>query len=125
MATDKLHPGQSHEIEVEVTRNMTTGRKRRKEAAVLSTPSLLGLMERTSIEASEPHIPDGYVTVGYAVDGMRHIAATLIGNKVRVKAVLTKVDRNRLTFEIEAFEGDKQIGVAIHKRAIISTDLDE
>jgi predicted thioesterase len=39
---------------------------------------------------------------------------------VRVKSVLTEVDGNRLTYSLEAFEGDKIIGVAIHKRAVIA-----
>jgi predicted thioesterase len=57
--------------------------------------------------------------VGYAVDGMRHLAPTPIGSTVRVRSELTEVAGNRLTYSIEAFEGDKKIGVAIHKRAII------
>ena len=117
-------PGQGAELEAEVTREMTTNRMGREGGDVLSTPSLLGLMEQASIKASEPYLLDGYTTVGYAVDGLRHLAPTQIGRRVRVKAELTEVDRNRLTYSIEAFEGDKKIGVANHKRAVISTDAD-
>jgi predicted thioesterase len=53
---------------------------------------------------------------------MRHLAPTPIGHTVRVKAVLTAVDGNRLTYSIEAFEGDEKIGVAVHKRAVVSKD---
>ena len=73
---------------------------------------------------AHPFLPDGHTTVGYAVDGMRHMAPTPIGGRVRLTAVLTEVDRNRLTYSIEAYEGDKKIGVAIHKRAVVSTDPD-
>ena len=59
--------------------------------------------------------------MGYAVDGMRHMAPTALGGRVNVRSELTEVDRNRLTFAIEAFEGDKKIGVATHKRAVIPT----
>ena len=62
--------------------------------------------------------------MGYAVDGLRHLAPTPIGGSVRVTSVLTEVDRNRLTYSIEAYDGDKKIGVATHKRAVISTDPD-
>jgi predicted thioesterase len=34
------------------------------------------------------------------------------------------VIHNRLTYSIEAYEDEKQIGVAIHKRAIISKESD-
>ena len=118
---DKFETGQSAETQTEVTEPLTINRMGRPGAEVLSTPSLLKLMEECCIEASDPYLPDGSTTVGYAVDGMRHVAPTAIGGVVTVKAVLTEVDRNRLTYEIEAYEGDTQIGVATHKRAVIPT----
>ena len=124
MTMDKFEAGQSAELDVEVTKELTTNRMGREGADVLSTPALLGLMENASIKASEPYLADGYTTVGYAVDGLRHFAATDIGERVKVSSTLTEVDRNRLTYTIEAFEGDKKIGVAIHKRAVVSTDPD-
>jgi len=119
--TGKLKPGQRGELEAEVTKELTVNRMGRKGADVLSTPGLLMLMERACIVASEPHMPAATTTVGYAVDGLRHMAPTSIGRRVRVMTVLEEVDRNRLTYSIEAFEGDKKIGVAVHKRAVIST----
>jgi predicted thioesterase len=124
MTMDKFQPGQNAELETIVTRELTTNRMGRAGADVLSTPSLLGLMENASILASEPYLPEGHTTVGYAVDGLRHIAPTSLDQTVRVKSVLTEVDRNRLTYEIEAYEGDKRIATATHKRAVISTAPD-
>ena len=106
---------------MEVTTDLTTNRTGRDGADVLSTPQLLGLMENASIKATDEHLPDGFTTVGYAVDNLRHIAPTSVGGRVTVRSVLTDVDRNRLTYEIEAFEGDKQIGKCVHKRAVIPT----
>ena len=120
MTTSRIEPGQSAEIEVEVTEDLTTNRTGRPGAEVLSPPSLLMLMEQCSIKASDPYLPEGYTTVGCAVDGLRHLAPTAIGGRVRVRSVLTEVENNRLTYSIEAFEGDKKIGVTVHKRAIIS-----
>ncbi len=124
MTMDRFQPGQSTELEVVVTKDLTTNRMGREGADVLSTPSLLGLMENASIKASEEFVPEGYTTVGYAVDRLRHFAPTVIGETVTVKSVLTEVDRNRLTYEIEAHEGEKRIATAIHKRAVISTNPD-
>ena len=121
MATQNIQPGQEGILDVEVTGDLTTNRTGKEGADVLSTPHLLGLMENASIKATDAHLPEGYTTVGYAVDGLRHIAPTSVGSRVRVRSVLTEVDRNRLTYEIEAHEGDKQIGRAVHKRAIIPT----
>ena len=114
-----ISPGQEAVLEIEVTTDLTTNRMGKEGADVLSTPHLLGLMENASIRATDPHLPEGYTSVGYAVDGLRHIAPTNVGQTVRVRSVLTDIDRNRLTYEIEAFEGDNQIGRAIHKRAVI------
>ncbi len=122
MTMEKFKAGQSAEMEVEVTKDLTTNRMGREGADVLSTPALLGLMENVSIKATEPYLPEGHTTVGYAVDGLRHLAPTPIGEKVLVKTELTEVDRNRLTFQIEAFEGDKKVALATHKRAVVSTD---
>jgi predicted thioesterase len=122
MTTEKLGPGLSAELEVEVTEDLTVNPRERPGADVLSTPALLGLMEQCSIKVVRPLLPQGSTTVGYAVDGLRHLAPTAIGGNVLVRSVLTKVDGNKLTFSIEAFEGDKKIGVATHRRAIIPRD---
>ncbi len=122
MTMEKFKAGQSAEMEVEVTKDLTTNRMGREGADVLSTPALRGLMENVSIKATEPYLPEGHTTVGSAVDGLRHLAPTPIGEKVLVKTELTEVDRNRLTFQIEAFEGDKKVALATHKRAVVPTD---
>lgn len=122
MTTDKIKPGQTGEIEVVITKDLTINRVGREGADILSTPSLLSLMEQSCIEASDSSLPTGHTTVGYAVDKMRHLAPTPLGATVEVKAVLTEVDGNRLSYSIEAFEGDKQIGTALHKRAVIPTN---
>ena len=122
MDLQRLKPGQTAETETTVTKPMTVNRMGREGADVLSTPALLMLMEEVSIRASEPFLPEGSTTVGYAVDGMRHVAPTALGATVRVRCELTGVDRNRLTYELEAFEGETRIGFATHKRAVISTD---
>ncbi len=121
MSMEKFRAGQTFALDFEVTKEHSTNRMGRPGAEVLSTPALLGLMENTCIKQSEPFLPAGHTTVGYAVDGLRHLAPTAIGGKVKVKVKLTEIDRNRLTYDIEAYEGDKRVAVATHKRAVIST----
>ena len=119
MTMDKFQAGQRFEQEIEVALEHTTNRMGKEGADVLSTPALLGLMEGACIRQSEPFMPPAHTTVGYAVDGLRHLAPTPVGNKVVVSVELTEVERNRLTYAIEAHEGDKRIAVATHKRAVI------
>lgn len=119
MDLDNIKAGQTGEFESTVTKEISINRMGQEGAYVLSTPGMLELMEWACIEATDDKLPEGFTTVGYAVDGLRHIAPTPVGKSVTVKVELTEVDRNRLTYSIEAFEGDKSIGVATHKRAVV------
>lgn len=122
MDLSMLQPGQRAEQVVTITKDLTTNRTGKEGADVLSTPALLGLMEDTSIRATDEKLPKGFTTVGFAVDGLRHIAPTAIGGKVTVKAELTGIDKNKLSYSIEAYEGEKKIGFANHRRAVIPAD---
>ena len=119
MMTNEFEIGELYTTTYTVTDDMTINRSGKQNADVLSTPSLLNLMELCTIDASDRHLENQYTTVGYAVDKMRHLAPTLPGRTVKISATLTNVDGNKLTYSIEAIEGDKKIGFAIHKRAII------
>ena len=116
---EKFEAGQKFQQEIEVTLEHTTNRMGKPGADVLSTPALLGLMEGACIQQSEPHMPADHTTVGYAVDRLRHLAPTPVGNKVIVSVELTEIDRNRLTYQIEAHEGEQRVAMATHKRAVI------
>ena len=80
-----------------------------------STPSMIQLMEQAASAATNDHLEDGEVSVGIEVN-VRHLAgATIIAH-----AELIEIDRNRLTFQVEAFDADTKIGDGTHKRAIIT-----
>ena len=119
MEFEDLKVGQIGELEFEVTDNYTINRSGKEGAEVLSTPSLLHMMEMTCIEATDHRLPEGFVTVGFAVDGLRHLAPTPLGSKVKIRAELTEVDGKKFTYRIEAHEGAEKIGVATHRRAAI------
>ena len=121
MPTGKLASGDAAEIEVEVTADLTTNRTGRSGADVLSTPWLLNLMELTCIAATDEKLAPDMASVGYAVDGLRHLAPTAVGATVTVIVKLTEIDGKKMTYEIEAAEGDRTIGVANHRRAAIRT----
>ncbi|MBM3934806.1 MAG: thioesterase [SAR202 cluster bacterium] len=122
MATDKLKVGMTAVVDTVITKDLSTNRIGRPGAEVLSTPSLLKLMELASMQATDSQIPDTHTSVGYAVDEMRHLAPAAMGATVTVKAVVTAIDKNKISYTIEAHEGGKLIGKALHKRAIIPKD---
>ena len=122
MDTSKLEVGQSARIDVKVTTEMTTNRTGNMGDDVLSTPAMLGLMEGACISQSDHLLDKNASTVGYAVDGLRHVARTDVGETVQISTSLTELDgaKGRLTYEIEVTHNGNTVGKAIHKRAIIS-----
>ncbi len=88
---------------------------------VLSTPSMIAFMEETCKEVIEPYLPSNKTTVGTLVN-IKHMAAAPIGEEIEVRAELLSIDRNRLTFWVEAWWGGRKIGQGIHERAIIDKE---
>ena len=119
MAIEDVKPGDETSVDYEVTREMTVNRTGKTGADVLSTPSLLNLMELACIAATDHKIAPDMATVGFAVDGLRHLAPTALGETVTVSVRLTGVDGRKFSYDIEAFEAGKKIGVAHHRRAAI------
>jgi len=88
-------------------------------ARVLSTPGMIGMMERTSSMLSFENLPDGKATVGFEVC-VKHVAAALEGTECTVRATLAEVvDGRKLRFEVEVREGERTIGVGTHERRVI------
>ena len=85
---------------------------------VLSTPKLIGLLERAAHEALLPHLADGQGSVGSLVN-VRHLAATPVGMQVRIRAELLEVDGRRARFKVEAWDAVDKIAEGEHERFII------
>ena len=117
MPTDRLTPGLKAETVTTVDDKLAV--KHMGGDGVLSTPSMIALMERTSIEAVQAHLPEGHTTVGFEVH-VKHFGATPKGKKVTVRAELLKVDGRKLRFKVEAHDEDKKVGDGTHRRAIIA-----
>lgn len=86
--------------------------------AVLSTPKLIGLIERTAREALVPFLESDERTVGTEID-LRHVAPTPQGQRVTISVrVVHAVDR-AITFQVEVRDEQEVIARGLHKRAII------
>ena len=83
-----------------------------------STPSMISLMEQAAIATVHGFLEEGQTSVGFEVN-IRHLAPADIGAIIIAHAELTELDRNRLTFSVEAYDGDKKIGEGTHRSAII------
>lgn len=118
---DGLSAGQSYEKTHETTPEMGIKHLGPGVPSVLSTPAMIGLMEGTCVEFLTPYMGEGEQTVGFHVD-VRHLAPTLIGQKVTVKVVLEEIKDTRFRLAVEAVN-DKgvKIGEGTHRRAVIKT----
>ena len=97
-------------------------RARQLKADFFSTPAMIGLMERTCVELTEPYLGQNEQTVGIHVD-VRHMAPTKIGQKVTVTAELLDVEGKKLRYSVSAANDQgKQIGEGTHRRAVINTN---
>ncbi len=86
---------------------------------VLSTPGMIGMMERTSSILASENLPDGKATVGFEVC-VKHVAAAAEGARCRVRSSLREVvDERKLRFDVELTEGERTIGVGTHERRVI------
>ena len=96
-------------------------RARQLVADVFSTPAMIGLMERTCVELTEPYLDENEQTVGIHVD-VRHMAPTKIGQSVTVTAELLEIETNKIRYSVTATNDQGfTIGSGNHRRAVINT----
>lgn len=88
---------------------------------VLSTPSLVAFMENVAKEIVESQLKETQTTVGVELN-VKHLKATAVGKKVKVRATLTAQNRSILLYNVEAYDGNFMIGKGEHKRAIVDSD---
>ena len=114
---DSLAPGVEASASYTVTDDMSPPHLPMK---VLSTPSMIMLMEQTCLQSVLDHLDDGESTVGTHVC-VSHAAAAASGESVTITSKLAEVTKRRLTFEVKATAGEKLLGEGTHQRAVIDT----
>jgi predicted thioesterase len=86
---------------------------------VLSTPGMIGMMERTSAMLALEHLPEGVATVGFEVC-IKHVAGAFEGARCVARSTLREVaDERKYRFDVEVLEGDRTIGVGTHERRTV------
>jgi fluoroacetyl-CoA thioesterase len=114
-----LEPGVSRDDDFTVEGVLLTDVGGTIGVSVLSTPGLVGMIERNAALLAYEHLPEGKATVGFEVC-IKHVAGAVEGARCRVSAVLREVvDGRKLRFDVEVLEGDRTIGVGTHERRVI------
>jgi predicted thioesterase len=114
----KIAPGVKGEAKWLVTADMAIGFLGAEGARVLSTPHMIGCMERTCRDTALPLLEPGHDTVGTKVN-VSHLAAAPIGSSVSFTAEIVAATDHRLEFRVEAWDEHEKIGEGTHERAII------
>lgn len=86
-----------------------------------ATPMLISLMDNAAIEAVRKKLPPGYITVATSIT-IRHLAPTPEGMSVTAEAELIDIFKNRLIFEVSAYDELEKIGEGQVERYIIELD---
>ena len=91
-------------------------------AAVLSTPGMIAMMERTAAMLVRPRLEPGRATVGFEVC-IKHVAAASEGACCTARARLEDViDGRKLRFAVEVVDQDgRTIGVGTHERRVVDS----
>ncbi len=114
-----LEPGLECEDEFLVTERYTVDFM--GGPGVLSTPSMISMMEEVAWACVEDRLPEGQTTVGIYVC-VEHRRPAPVGSTVKVRARLTDVQGRVLTFRVEALLGEDVVGVGEHRRYIIDKE---
>jgi predicted thioesterase len=88
---------------------------------VFATPFLLSLMEQAAARAVQPHLEEDEASVGYGFE-FHHLAPTPVGANVVATAEVTAIDKNMITFAIEARDNVDLISRGTHVRAVIDME---
>src|SRR5262245_54328154 len=85
---------------------------------VLSTPSMIGLIEETCLSTAQGHLDDGETTVGIHVC-VSHSASVSAGDTIDIVCELSEIDRRRLVFETKVTSGDTVVSEGTHQRFVV------
>jgi predicted thioesterase len=89
--------------------------------AVLSTPRLVALIERTARESLYPFLDDHERTVGAEIE-IRHFAPTPTGSQVTITTRVIGGGGKTWDFQFEVRDDHEVIARGLHKRAVISVE---
>ena len=88
---------------------------------LLSTPVCVDMVIKATTEAVNKYLPDGYITVGRAVEYV-HDSSSLLGMTINLKATLTAIEGKHLFFTISVWDEMGEVGHGTHERIIVKRD---
>jgi fluoroacetyl-CoA thioesterase len=114
-----IEVGITNEAVIDVTADLATSHA---GPAVLSTPGMIGQIERICQAATAQRVPEGHTTVGVHVC-VSHEAPVPVGGHVTISVRLAEIAKHRLTFETEVTDmaSGRMVSRGTHQRAVVDT----
>lgn len=114
---------------ISTLRELTVDRERTidfmgEAARVYATPMLLRDIEMTCRELLRAHLDAGEDSVGTRVE-LDHLAATLLGMRVKIDARLAEVKGRAVAFDVTVHDGVDQICRCKHGRFVVDVKQTE
>lgn len=106
--------------ELLVTEEYTAAAMGSGTVAVCATPAVVAAMEGAAVAALAPQLPDGETTVGTAMN-LRHLAATIPGERITARAELIETDGRRYRFRVTAEDSAGLVADGDHTRVRVTT----
>ncbi len=116
-----LAPGLTGTASLEVTDDHLAVAVGSGDVPVLATPAVVALCEKATVGAVAGSLEPGTTTVGTRVD-IEHLAPSVVGAVVVASGRLTGVDGRRLTFAVEAHDGDVLVARGSVWRAVVDRE---
>lgn len=112
---ETLAAGIQNEMKYKVAKEMTPPHL---PMPVLSTPSMIGLIEGTCLQCAQPHLDGNETTVGTHVN-VSHSGPAYVNEEVTIRSRLKEINKRRLLFEVEVVSARGPISAGTHERAVI------
>jgi fluoroacetyl-CoA thioesterase len=116
-----LKPGLSKTLQKTVLEPDILSYGRGALTELVATPTMTALMIEAAVNAIDPILPEGYVTIGTSTS-VTYLNATCVGMTLTVVATLVEIDGRHLGFEIMAFDEIGHVGRGKHERHIVNAD---
>jgi predicted thioesterase len=104
-----------------VTNDRTATQIGSGDVEAFGTPAMIALMEAAAKNTLAPQLSAGETSVGIYLE-IEHLAPTPLGGAIRARAEVTEVNENIITFKVEAWDEQDQIGKGTHRRMVVDHD---
>ena len=113
--------GLTTEVSQTVTEERTARHLGSGSLRVFATPSMVQFIEENCHKLAARFLAPGKSTVGVSLQ-IQHLAPTPVGQHVTVRAEITQLEGNLITFRAEVSDEAEVVGRAEHVRAIIDVE---